>query len=61
MINRIGPTRQAQAGFKRVVRVWSIRTVGTIEADVVESNEGKISIEGALKRARARRRLLNES
>jgi SNF2 family DNA or RNA helicase len=54
MIARIGPTRQAQAGLKRVVRVWSIRTVGTIEADVVDSNERKITIEQALKRARAR-------
>jgi SNF2 family DNA or RNA helicase len=57
MIARIGPTRQAQAGLKRVVRVWSIRTVGTIEADVVDSNERKISVEGALKRARARSRV----
>jgi len=55
MIERIGPARQVQAGFKRVVRVWSIRTVGTIESDVVDSNERKISIEQALKRARARR------
>lgn len=55
MIERIGPARQAQAGFKRVVRVWGIQTRGTIEADVIDSNARKISIEQALKRARARR------
>jgi SNF2 family DNA or RNA helicase len=55
MIERVGPARQAQLGLKRVVRVWSIRAKGTIEADVVESNERKISVEQALKRARARR------
>jgi SNF2 family DNA or RNA helicase len=54
MLARIGPVRQAQAGFKRVVRVWTIRTRGTIEADVQESNAQKISIEQALKAARAR-------
>lgn len=54
MIARVGPVRQAQAGFKRVVRIWKIRTIGTIEGDVIESNEKKISIEQALKRARAR-------
>jgi hypothetical protein len=45
-------------GSKKIVRVWSIRTIGTIEADVIESNEQKISIECALKRARARSKLL---
>jgi hypothetical protein len=55
MINRVGPARQAQLGLKRVVRVWSIRARGTIDADVIESNEGKITTEQALKRARARR------
>ena len=53
-IERIGPTRQAQAGFKRVVRVWTIKTRGTIEQDVLDSNTRKISTEQALKRARAR-------
>jgi SNF2 family DNA or RNA helicase len=55
MIERVGPARQAQLGSKRVVRVWTIRAKGTIDADVVDSNERKISIEQALKRARARR------
>lgn len=55
MIARVGPTRQAQAGKKRVVRVWYAKARGTIESGVIESNFGKISVEEALKRARARR------
>jgi SNF2 family DNA or RNA helicase len=53
-IERVGPTRQAQAGLKRVVRVWDIIAKGTIDRDVIDSNERKITIEQALKRARAR-------
>jgi SNF2 family DNA or RNA helicase len=56
MIERIGPTRQAQAGFKRVVRIWDITARDTIDQGVLDSNAGKISVEQALKRARARRR-----
>jgi hypothetical protein len=55
MVERVGPARQTQLGHKNVVRVWSIRAKGTIEADVIESNEGKITVEQALKRARARK------
>lgn len=54
MIERIGPVRQMQAGFKRVVRIWTIKTRGTVEQDVIDSNDCKISMEQALKRARAR-------
>ena len=54
-IERVGPARQAQLGLKRVVRVWTIRVMGTIETDVIDSNTKKITIEQALKRARARR------
>lgn len=57
MLERIGPARQEQLGLKRVVRVWSIRTKGTIEHDVADSNDKKITVEQALKRARARRNL----
>lgn len=55
MLNRVGATRQAQIESKRIVRVWSIRARGTIDADVIDSNEGKITVEEALKRARAQR------
>lgn len=53
-IERIGPARQVQLGLKRVVRVWTIRVIGTIESEVIASNTKKITIEQALKRARAR-------
>lgn len=56
MIGRVGPVRQEQAGFKRVVRVWDIQAADTVEGDVIDSNDYKISIEDALKRARARRK-----
>lgn len=55
MIARVGPTRQAQAGKKCVVRVWYAKARGTLESAVIESNFGKISVEQALKRARAQR------
>jgi SNF2-related domain len=54
-INRVGPTRQAQAGKKCVVRVWYAKARGTIDSAVVDSNFGKITVEQALKRARAQR------
>lgn len=55
MIGRVGPTRQAQAGKKCVVRVWIAQAAGTLESGVVDSNLQKISVEDALKRARAQR------
>jgi hypothetical protein len=55
MIGRVGPVRQAQAGKKCVVRVWYAKAVGTIEAEVIDSNMQKITVEQALKRARAQR------
>jgi hypothetical protein len=55
MIERVGPARQAQAGKKRVVRVWYAQAVNTVESGVIDSNFKKISVEEALKRARAQR------
>jgi hypothetical protein len=55
MIERVGAARQAQAGSKRVVRIWTIRARGTIENEVIDSNFRKITVEEALKRARAQR------
>ena len=57
VLERNGPARQAASGFNRVQRVWPIVVRGTIEQDVIDSNEGKISVEQALKRAHARRKL----
>jgi hypothetical protein len=56
MVERVGPARQAQAGKKAVVRVWYAQAKGTIDADVIDSNFKKITVEQALKRARARSR-----
>ena len=55
MIERIGPARQVQLNTGKVVRVWAIQGQGTLESAVIDSNMGKISIEQALKRARAQR------
>jgi hypothetical protein len=56
MIERVGPARQAQAGKKAVVRVWYAIAKGTVDHDVIDSNFKKITVEQALKRARARSR-----
>lgn len=55
MIGRVGAVRQAQAGKKKVARVWYAQAKGTIEAGVIDSNMRKISAQDALKLARARR------
>jgi hypothetical protein len=52
---RIGPVRQAQAGKKKVARLWFAKAIGTLDAEVVDSNFGKLTVEEALKRARAQR------
>jgi hypothetical protein len=56
MNERVGPARQAQAGKKAAVRVWYAVAKGTMDADVVDSNFRKITVEQAFKRARARSR-----
>jgi hypothetical protein len=56
MIERVGPARQAQAGKKAAVRVWYALAKGTVDQDVIDSNFRKITVEQALKRARARSR-----
>lgn len=56
MIERVGPARQAQAGKKVTARVWYAIAKGTVDLDIVDSNFGKITVEQALKRARARSR-----
>lgn len=45
---RIGPVRQAQAGYKRNVYVYKILARGTIDEDVLEVLEKKGSIQDAL-------------
>jgi hypothetical protein len=55
IIERVGPARQVQIGKKKVVRVWDIVANGTLDRDLIAANERKITVEQALKRARARR------
>jgi hypothetical protein len=55
MIERVGPARQAQIGKRRVVRVWDIVANGTLDRDLIATNDRKITMEQALKSARARR------
>lgn len=56
MIGRVGPVRQSQAGKKVVVRIWYAKAKNTVDGDVIDSNFKKITVEQALKRARARSR-----
>ena len=57
MADRVGAARQIQAGKNVVVRIWYALAKGTIDRDVVDSNFKKLSVEDALKRARARCRI----
>lgn len=54
-IERVGPTRQAQAGYNRAVLIYDLLTVGTIEREVLMRHEKKLSIQEALMLARATR------
>jgi hypothetical protein len=54
-IERVGPTRQAQAGYKRSVLIYDLMTRGTIEREVLMRHEKKLSIQEALMLARATR------
>jgi hypothetical protein len=56
MIERVGPARQVQIGKKKVVRVWDIVANGTLDRELIATNEKKITMEQALKRARAQRK-----
>ena len=51
VIERIGPVRQAQAGYKRLVNVYRMKTVGTFDAVVIDRLTSKASIESAVRGA----------
>lgn len=51
VIERIGPVRQAQAGYKRLVNVYRLKTVGTFDAVVIDRLTSKASIESAVRGA----------
>lgn len=52
---RVGPTRQASAGFDRTVFVHLLVAENTIECEMVERLESKASVQDALKMAMKRR------
>lgn len=47
-IERIGPTRQMQAGFNRVVDVYRIVAKGTVEESAVKRLRSRVSVQEAL-------------
>lgn len=55
VIERIGPARQAQAGFKRVVRIFDILVKDSMDGVVRDRIKTKLSVQDALREARARR------
>lgn len=48
MLERIGPVRQAQSGFKRPVRVFDIVAEDTVDISVLERHKGKLDIMSCL-------------
>jgi hypothetical protein len=54
VIERIGPTRQAQSGYDRAVMIYDICAIDTLDNEVMARNEGKLSVLDALMAARAR-------
>lgn len=48
MIERIGPTRQAQSGYNRPVYVHHIVTAGTVDELVLDVKHGKASVQDAV-------------
>jgi len=54
ILERIGPTRQFQAGHDRPVFVYNIIARGTIDRDVIARTETKASVQDTLKKAMKR-------
>jgi SNF2 family DNA or RNA helicase len=48
ILERIGPVRQLQAGLNRNVFVYNIIAEDTVDEDVIESNDMKLSVQDAL-------------
>lgn len=55
IIERIGPVRQAQAGYKRSVFVYNILADDTVDEDAVSRVDSKLSVQDALLAAKKRR------
>lgn len=55
VMERIGPMRQAQAGLDRSVLVYDLIAKNTMDVEVLERVNGKLTVQDALMLARARR------
>jgi SNF2 family DNA or RNA helicase len=55
IIERIGPTRQLQAGHDRLVYIYNIRTKNTVDDQVIMSRSGKQNVQDLLMEAARRR------
>ena len=55
MLERIGPMRQFQAGFKRPVWIYDIIAADTIDEDIIDAHRSKRSVQDALLNAMKRR------
>ena len=56
IIERIGPTRQLQAGHNRPVYIYNIRAVNTVDSVVIQSRTDKRKIQDLLMEAARRKR-----
>ena len=56
VIERIGPMRQMQSGYDRVVFVYLILAKGTIDEDMLERQATKKSVQDLLLEAAKRRK-----
>ncbi len=56
VLERIGPVRQFQSGYRRNVFVYNIVARGTVDEIVIESFEGKVRVDQALRNAAKRRK-----
>lgn len=55
LIERVGPTRQAQSGHNRTVYVHMLVAEGTVEEEMVERVESKASVQDSLREAMKKR------
>ena len=55
ILERIGPMRQKQGGYDRVVEVYNIICDGTLDDDVIDRHESKRTVQEALTAAMSRR------
>jgi len=56
IVERIGPTRQAQAGHDRPVFIYHIVAIGTVDEFVMERRESKREVQDILLEAMKRRK-----